>query len=636
MQLAPLPSGAKYDYDPYPKRNRFVIKPGLPQGDYFLKARWQPEQTIQAPWTRWSPPLRFQIHSTDENLSDLWQADHRLSLMLERSPEGAITLIDPEAEPPARSGLPTAKWFANPVYEGVTPLFNEEPEYYEDPLAYYFACIDQLLSHGAKFITWHDLLDGNHSASQLDILLQFDVDGGPRSMQRIYAGLASRGVRGTIMLHRRGHHWYPYELEDIGIDWIRVAEASGWTVGYHNNALSQVMGDDSIEADAPALERAVQIFQRDVTELRQHFNIRTFTHHGGNVYNLKVAPPADLNLTGVDRTYSPDLWKSISSMFSDGGFISRPSTLQGKIQSLINSVGSQHPHAGLHFFRNHPFKYGNYSPPVDAIPRFLDDFPKAGLPQKDKSALARRKNELEKEARWLHQRQKSRSKHRLSYLRLEKPISSHFKPFSQVESRVVQLRNRRRQTFLRLYPWSEGDPRVFWWRMLEAWAPQSGELLNVGALPPDQKDEHNRFLSPDVLIKDADIDAGRFPDFLFDICKAPASFDNRFAGTMLFGLPYFASPSKAVAACARLTKPGGVGLFGFVADTHPARGSVWHPRNRHLWRKAIEPLTDIGLKANLWAFDQESLSELFQSWNCFKFEIMGHYWFVRAQKGFSL
>ena len=294
MQLAPLPSGAKYDYDPYPKRNRFVIKPGLPQGDYFLKARWQPEQTIQAPWTRWSPPLRFQIHSTDENLSDLWQADHRLSLMLERSPEGAITLIDPEAEPPARSGLPTAKWFANPVYEGVTPLFNEEPEYYEDPLAYYFACIDQLLSHGAKFITWHDLLDGNHSASQLDILLQFDVDGGPRSMQRIYAGLASRGVRGTIMLHRRGHHWYPYELEDIGIDWIRVAEASGWTVGYHNNALSQVMGDDSIEADAPALERAVQIFQQDVTELRQHFNIRTFTHHGGNVYNLKVAPPADL------------------------------------------------------------------------------------------------------------------------------------------------------------------------------------------------------------------------------------------------------------------------------------------------------------------------------------------------------
>ena len=197
---------------------------------------------------------------------------------------------------------------------------------------------------------------------------------------------------------------------------------------------------------------------------------------------------------------------------------------------------------------------------------------------------------------------------------------------------VRDLRKRRRPTFLRLYPWSEGDPRVFWWRMLDAWAPKSGEILNVGALPPDQKDEHENFLSTGVVVKDVDIDSGRMPDFVFDICEAPESFNDRFAGIMLFGLPYFAYPSKAVATCARLTKSGGVGLFGFVADTHPARGSLWHPKSRHLWRKEKEPLTNIGLKANLWAFDQESLSELFKSWGGFEFEFMGHYWFVVARK----
>jgi hypothetical protein len=168
--------------------------------------------------------------------------------------------------------------------------------------------------------------------------------------------------------------------------------------------------------------------------------------------------------------------------------------------------------------------------------------------------------------------------------------------------------------------------------MLEAWAPQSGEMLNVGALPPDQKDEHDKFLSSDVVVRDVDIDSARLPDFCFDICDAPESLNGRFAGTMLFGLPYFASPSLAVAACERFTMPGGVGLFGFVADTHPSRGSLWHPKSRHLWRKEKEPLTDIGLKGNLWAFDQAALPELFQSWVKFKAEFMGHYWFVVAKK----
>ena len=94
------------------------------------------------------PPLCFNVHSSDMDLTDLWEVDHRLSLMMGKSPGGAITLIDPEAEPPAKMGLTTPKWFANPVYEGATPLVNEEEAIIRTP-SYYFGCIDQLVSHGS-------------------------------------------------------------------------------------------------------------------------------------------------------------------------------------------------------------------------------------------------------------------------------------------------------------------------------------------------------------------------------------------------------------------------------------------------------------------------------------------------------
>lgn len=601
--------------------NRTNVRPPFMQGEYFLKARWR--SNGESSWTRWSPPLHFTVHKSGSNLSALRERDHRLSLMLERGVGGAVTLVDPEAEPPGMSELTSPKWFATPAYEGATPLVNEDPDYYDDPFEYYLDSIDHLALKGAVFLTWHDLLEGLHSRAPLEILLQFDVDGGPRSMQRIYHALAKRGIPASLMVHRRGHYWYPYELEDTDIGWIKEAELQGWSVGYHNNALSQVVGNNLTGFDSHEwLAEATAIFAADVRELRRNFDVRTFTHHGGNIYNLKVAPPNDLEIIGVDRSNAPEVWNSIDTMFSDGGFISRPSTLREKTRAL---------RSGRHFFRNHPFKYGNYSPPVDVPPRFVADFPKVGLTE-HQSSNDWLKRELEKEKQWLQQRQESRTTIRLSYLRSEKPISSRFSSDCEVDRRVGRLRQNRSDNFLRLYPWAEGDPRVFWSRMVEAWAPKSGELINVGALPDEQKNDLREFLGSEVMLTDMDIDPSRHPDYLMDICEAPESMNAGYAGVLLFGLSYFASPSETIAACARLTSPGGRGLFGFVADTHPARGSVFHPKTRHLWRREKEPLSDVGLKGNLWAFDQESLSELFEQWDYVDIETMGHYWFVVAGK----
>jgi hypothetical protein len=601
-------------------RNRIVVEELPPKGQYFFKARWRSD--AHRPWSPWSPPLRFTVHNCDENIAAYLEEDHRLSLMLERGTGGVVTLIDPDAEPPGRVGLSSAKWFATPVYEGATPLVNEDPEYYRDPWAYYFNSIDQLVRMGASFLTWHDVLNRQHNQTALEILLQFDVDGGPKSMHKMYDELAKRGIRASLMIHRRGHHWYPYELSGGDLEWMKEAESNGWAIGYHNNSLSQVIGDGVGAYGETKLQEAAAIFAADVLWLRRYFDVQTFTHHGGNTYNLTIMPPKNIEIIGVDRASTPSLWESISSMYSDGGFVSRPSTLREKVTSLS---------AGLHFFRNHPYKYGNYSAPVDVPPRFAVDLHKVSL-KATQETVDWQKRELAKEASWLKQRQASRSDVRLAYLHVEKPISSQFSPYRDVEERISRLRKHRRDSFLRLYPWAEGDPRVFWWRMLEAVAPKQGELLNVGALPPGQKHELREFLSPSVALIEMDIDPEGVPDYVIDICDAPDSLTNRFAGALLFGLPYFASPSEAVAACARVTSADGLGLFGFVADTHPTRGSIFHPQTRHLWRKEKEPLTGIGLNRNSWAFDREGIRELFQGWKTTKIEAMGHYWFVLGSK----
>src|SRR5690606_16856277 len=92
------------------------------------------------------------------------------------------------------------------------------------------------------FITWHDIIDGRPASGGINVLLQFDIDGGPRSMAKLYRELKARGVRATVMAHRRGHHWYPYETDALDLEWLADAEQHGWAIGYHNNALSQIAG----------------------------------------------------------------------------------------------------------------------------------------------------------------------------------------------------------------------------------------------------------------------------------------------------------------------------------------------------------------------------------------------------------
>src|SRR3990172_1431767 len=525
--------------------NKWIIKGGLKTGNYKIKVRWRPilKDSNMHHWTRWSLPLELAYYPVEERqkVDELSVFEHRLSLIVDKDINGTYTITDPFALPPGCPEDEAVRWFRTPCYEGSTMLINEEADYYRHPMVYYLDNILRLKQKGVIFRTWHEILDGKYGTRNLEIILQFDVDGGPRSMEKLYHELSSMGVRANIMIHRKCHDWYSYTIDDLNIDFLKEAEQRGWNIGYHNNSISNVqrldrMGDYSYEV----LNQAKEYFMQDVCYLRQWFNIKTFTHHGGNAYNNRTPTPSDLDIVCVDKQFNKLLWKPIESSFSDGGFISRPCSLREKVDNLK---------PGLHFFRNHPFKYANYTTPFDAPPLLREDAEKAGYVD-FRGLIEQITCERKKQSLWLELRDKYVTTHRLSYASIEKPISQKFRPFSEIHELVKNFRSLRSLNFSREYPWTQGDPRVFWWRMLDSFAPKEGVLINVEGLPPDQRDETTVFVASNVRVLDVDIDPAEQPHILCDITNPPPELYNQFTGTSLFELSYFHSPSKVIESCA--------------------------------------------------------------------------------------
>ena len=377
-------------------------------------------------------------------------------------------------------------------------------------------------------------------------------------------------------------------------------------MGYHHNAIGNAQRPDRFGDYGDAvMAEAAERFRADVAALREHFDIRTCTAHGGNVLNHRLITPDDCGVVSVDRDNAA-VWRSIRSMFSDGGFLARPSGLREKIDALPG---------GVHFFRHHPNKYGNYEAPHE-IPA-LDD--EAAGPH------------VELQRRWLEHRARHRLAKRVSRMSPEKPLSRTFAPYAEVSERVERFRARRSAFFLREYPHVEGDPRVFWWRLLERYAPDRGEVLNVGALPPDRRDENTAFIGGEARVVEMDIDAKREPDVLGSISDPPPELAGRFSAVLLFGLPYIDAPGRGIDCCRELIEDGGVGLFGFPDETHPMRGAMWNRAGRPVWRREREPLTNIGLKGDLWCFDEAGLDDLFRRWEHVAVENFSHYWFVHCR-----
>lgn len=615
--------GAGQSQDLMLDAHAWTVKGGLVEGSYRLRIRWAPipGPGRVEPWSNWSLPLAFRVHPTSARTSvaRLREKQHRLYLMTDRDENGVVMLTDVDAAPPDSAEDGQTRWFRTACYEGATPILNEQADYYQDPLAYYLSCIRQLIRQGSEWLTWHDLLDGKATSVRRGVVLQFDVDAGPRSCRRLFEALNPMGVRATIMAHRCCRGWYTYSLTDEDFRFLREAQQAGWAIGYHNNSLTNIHGMDHVGDYSPtALAEAAERFRQDIGTLREHLEIRTFTHHGGNSLNSRTPVPEGLQLVCVDKPQNPALWGQIRTAFSDGGILCRPCTLWEKVSGLAD---------GIHFFRNHPLKYANFTAPVDVPPLDPSRLP-ANDPFADAGLDQRIAEEWQKQQRWLDIRRTQRMGLRRGYATIDKPLSRQLGAYAQIRPIVGEFRIRRRETFLRQYPWELGDPRVFWWRLLQRFGPQSGKVLNVGALPPGRKQETTAFLNPDVDVVEMDIDPERQPGIVCDVTEAPSELMGQFDCVLLFGLPYVHSPGKAIEMCRRLVRRGGIGIFGFAADTHPFRGGRYKPTSRPVWRRSLEPLDDPGLRGKLWSFDQEGLPDLLSPWPNREVEFFMHYWFA--------
>jgi hypothetical protein len=176
-------------------------------------------------------------------------------------------------------------------------------------------------SYPVEFKNWKNAINnGEFDKNKIYVLIQHDVDSGPRSTINICKIEKEMGVRSNIMTFNR---WVvgsePSNVEKYPIDRLALKnfENEGFLINYHANALDIAKLDSS---------KIYEEFDKDVDELSKDFNIKYFSPHGGkktingetnnsfNYYdNVKN------KIRWVDNRYSV----KFDAKYSDGGLKSR-------------------------------------------------------------------------------------------------------------------------------------------------------------------------------------------------------------------------------------------------------------------------------------------------------------------------
>lgn len=121
----------------------------------------------------------------------------------------------------------------------------------------------------AEYEAWLERRD----PKRIYLLIQHDVDLLPEFTRRMVALEMQHEIRSNIFLfHERFSRREKTPVYDVDHAFFRGAEAAGFVIGYHQNAL-QLAGFD--------LERAVERYRADVAALREHYCIEFVVPHGG-------------------------------------------------------------------------------------------------------------------------------------------------------------------------------------------------------------------------------------------------------------------------------------------------------------------------------------------------------------------
>lgn len=214
------------------------------------------------------------------------------------------------------------------------------------------------------------LRDGRWDSDKIYVLLQHDVDTRPERTEQMLEIEEKLNIPSNVMIFtqrvNRRHLQATGELlfteYDLDYAFLKRLEHSGFEIAYHSNAHEKAHFD---------MARAQEVLRKDVMALREHFDIRFFSAHGGTPSpdgknNRDVPLPDDLGswLRWVHNGASPYFTKS----YSDGG-INSPKRDPSK-RDLRDFVREWRP-GGRYRVITHPQYYNdpcNISPRLQGTP----------------------------------------------------------------------------------------------------------------------------------------------------------------------------------------------------------------------------------------------------------------------------
>lgn len=173
-----------------------------------------------------------------------------------------------------------------------------------------------------EYKTWHQRVAADpHARKQAHILFQYDIDGQTKRADALLAAPEHDKVPANVMIfNERVDRWRLQSIGEVATtpyaldrDLLLRRQKEGFVIGYHTNAY---------ELAGHNVDKALEIFDRDMTTLSQAYGTRFFSAHGG-------VPDAEGNNNNT-LPYHPDwidraVWVHnghnlrFDGVFSDGG-----------------------------------------------------------------------------------------------------------------------------------------------------------------------------------------------------------------------------------------------------------------------------------------------------------------------------
>ena len=137
-------------------------------------------------------------------------------------------------------------------------------------------------NYPAELKNWQQQLkSGTRDKNKIYVLIQHDVDSAPERTIALLREEERLGIPSNVMIFnrrvKRRHLQSTGELlyidYDLDYKYLRDLQyRSGFVIAYHSNAFEQAIFD---------MNKAARIFEKDISELRKHFDISFFSPHGG-------------------------------------------------------------------------------------------------------------------------------------------------------------------------------------------------------------------------------------------------------------------------------------------------------------------------------------------------------------------